>query len=336
MYVPEDDEREDDVYVDEQDEDVEGDESGDQYDEEGEDADGEEEDGSDDEAEPQDLADAFDRLRQMDAEASADDVEGDGDSGVDDADGDGEGGDEEPGEDTDAPDVVGYDYGGGSPDVPDPSAYVASQQAIVSQINRQAVAAARKQFSDEGIREFTMEDIYERTQDGRVVYKNPDDPNRPFSSRMEAQQWIDSFNHQLQNEMVKVARGIRDKHVAAAMPTLRLLDFAPTYDAMPDDVKEIFDDLISDYEMKNRAGKVIGYGCDLEKMAARAIRMSEKYSSPKQSRRGSGKVVSRPPRQPATDMRSHGSSRSASSSDGEPATLEEAMKRLHEIERRRK
>lgn len=334
MYVPEDDEREDDVDVEEQGEDAE--ESEDQYDEEGDDADGEEEDGSGDEAEPQDLADAFDRIRQMDAEDTADDVEGDGDSNVEDPDGAGEGGDEGPGEDPDASDVDGYDYGGGSPDVPDPSSYVASQRAIVDQINRQAVAAARKQFSDEGIREFTMEDLYERTQDGRVIYKNPDDPNRPFSSRMEAQQWIDSFNQQLQNELVRVARGIRDQHAKAAMPALMLLQFAPTYDAMPTDVKEIFDDLISDYEIRNRGGKVIGYSCNLEKMAARAIRMSEKYSSPKQSRRGSGKVVSKPPRQPATDMRSHGSSCSSSHNDDEPATMEEAMKRLREIERRRK
>lgn len=336
MYIPEDDEREDDVDIEERDEDVEGEEYENQYDEEGDDSDGGEEDGSDDEAEPQDLADAFDRLRQMDAEAPAGDVEGDGDSNVDDAGGDGEGGDEGSGEDTGSADVGGYDYGGGSPDVPDPSSYVASQRAIVDQINRQAVAQARKQFSDEGIREFTMEDLYERTQDGRVIYKNPDDPNRPFASRMEAQQWIDSFNQQLQNELVKVARGIRDKSAKAAMPALMLLQFAPTYDAMPNDVREIFDDLISDYEIRNRGGKVIGYSCNLEKMAARAIRMSEKYSSPKQSRRGSSKVVSRPPRQPATDMRSHGSSRSTSSGDGEPATLEEAMKRLHEIERRRK
>lgn len=333
MYVPEDDEREDDVDVEEQEGDVEDDE---QYDEEGDDADGEEEDGSDDEAEPQDLADAFDRLRQMDAEAPADDVEGDGDSDVDDADGDGEGGDEDPGEGPEAVDVVGYDYGGGSPNVPDPSSYVASQRAIVDQINRQAVAMARKQFSDEGIREFTMEDIYERTQDGRVIYKNPDDPNRPFASRMEAQQWIDSFNGQLQKEMIRVAKGIRDQSAKAALPALRLLEFAPVYDHMSDGIREIFDDLISDYEIRNRGGKVIGYSCNLNRMAERAIRMAEKYSSPKQSRGGSGKVKAKAPKQPATDMRSHGSSRSSSSGDGEPATLEEAMKRLHDIERRRK
>lgn len=330
MYIPEDDETKvDDQNIEETE--AEEEEGVDAEEEEGSDEGGESEDESDDEAEPEDLAAAFGRLRQMDTDDAQADVEGGG--GADDEDaGDDDLADEEGDV---AADDGGYEADGGPAVYPDATRYQASQQAIVDQLNRQAVAQARRQFQKDGIREFTMDDVYERTQDGRVVYRNPDDPNRPFASRMEAQQWIDSFNKQVQTALIRTATEIRDRNAKAAMPALRLLQFAPVYDVMDPRIREVFDDLISDYEVKNRAGKVVGYSCDLEKMALKASRLASKYNSSPRKAGGSGKVKkSGPQKSPALDPKTHGTA-AGSKGDREPQTMEEAMLRLREINRRK-
>ena len=333
MYIPEDDDvKLDDVNLEDAEEDEE------EAEEEEEEAEAEDgmgsdggasEDEADDEADPSDLAEAFGRLRQMDAGSPEGDVDG-GDGAGDDGDAEAEDADAEEGL---ASDTEGDDADGGPAVHLDATQYVASQQAIIDQLNRSAVAQARQQFKKDGIREFTMDDIYERTQDGRVVYRNPDDPNRPFSSRMEAQQWIDSFNRQVQTALIQTATQIRDKNAKAAMPALRLLQFAPVYDVMDPAIREVFDDLISDYEVKNRAGKVIGYNCDLEKMAMKASRLAKKYNNSPRKAGNNGKVKkSGPQKSPALDARTHGTA-SGSKGDDEPKTMEEAMKRLREMNR---
>ena len=329
MYIPEEDEdtKLDDIdteetEVDEEDVDVEDEDDDDETDDS--------EDESDDQDEPDDLADAFSRLRQMDEDDAEGDVEG-GEGADDDVDDET---DDADAEDDLATDDGGYDVDGGSAGYPDAAQYQASQQAIVDQLNRQAIAQARQQFQKDGIREFTMDDIYERTSDGRVVYHNPDDPNRPFSSRMEAQQWIDSFNKQVQSALIQTATQIRDKNAKAAMPALRLLQFAPVYDVMDPAIREVFDDLISDYEVKNRGGKVVGYSCDLEKMAMKAARLAKKYNNSPRKASSNAKMRKQKARKsPALDMKGKGSARNSKAND-EPQTMEEAMKRLNEINRR--
>lgn len=333
MYIPEKDEdtKLDDIDIeetetDEEDVDVEEEE------EEDDDEDDDSDDEAGDQSEPEDLADAFSRIREMDSGDAEGDV--DGGEGADD-DGDDET-DDSDAEDDLAADDDGDDADGGSAVYPDATQYVASQQAIVDQLNKSAVAQARQQFKKDGIREFTMDDIYERTQDGRVVYHNPDDPNRPFATRMEAQQWIDSFNKQVQTALIQTATQIRDKNAKAAMPALRLLQFAPVYDVMDPAIREVFDDLISDYEVKNRAGKVVGYSCDLEKMAMKASRLAKKYNNSPRSGGNNGKVKkSGVQKSPALDARTHGTA-SGSKGDREPQTMEEAMKRVQEMNRRKR
>lgn len=326
MYIPEnDDVKLDDLNLEETEEDEEEAEA-----EDGMESDEEaSEDEADDEADPSDLAEAFDRVRQMDAGSPEGDVGGGG-GAEDDRDAEADDADAEDGL---APDAGGDDADGGPAVYPDATQYVASQQAIVDQLNRNAVAQARQQFKKDGIREFTMDDVYERQQDGRVVYRNPDDPSRPFANRMEAQQWIDSFNRQVQTALVQTAAQIRDKNARAAMPALRLLQFAPVYDVMDPAIREVFDDLISDYEIKNRAGKVVGYSCDLERMAMKASRLAKKYNNSPRSGGNNGKVrKSGPQKSPALDARTHGTA-AGSKGDGEPKTMEEAMKRLREMNR---
>lgn len=326
MYIPEDDDVQlDDVNLEETDENEEEAEAEDGMGSDEEAA----EDEAGDEADPSDLAEAYNRVRQMDAGSPEGDVGG-GDGAGDDEDAEA---DDADAEGDLAPDAEGDDADGGSAVYPDATQYVASQQAIVDQLNRSAVAQARQQFKKDGIREFTMDDIYERTQDGRVVYRNPDDPNRPFATRMEAQQWIDSFNKQVRTALIQTATQIRDQNAKTAMPALRLLQFAPVYDVMDPAIREVFDDLISDYEVKNRAGKVVGYNCDLEKMAMKASRLAKKYNNSPRSGGNNGKVKkSGPQKSPALDARTHGTA-SGSKGDREPKTMEEAMKKVQEMNR---
>lgn len=305
-----------------------------QYEDTGEEAESdgaEEEPGIADQDEPADLADAFARVAKMDAEDADSDV-GDGvDDGVDAGESEPvEGDGEDDGVDL-AADDDGYTDDRGSSEQYPAVDYQASQQAIVNQLNSSAIAQARKQFQNDGIREFSMNDIYERMQDGRVVYRNPDDPNRPFANRMEAQQWIDSFNKQVQQELIRTATEIRDKNAKAVMPALKLLQFAPTYDAMDPKVKEVFDDLIEDYEVKNRAGKVVGYNCNLDRMAQKAERLASKYTHTSRKTGSSGKVrKSGPQKSPALDARSHGSASTGKPGDGEVKTMEDAFRKLRQ------
>lgn len=189
------------------------------------------------------------------------------------------------------------------------------------------MSAAVKEFQDKNIREMSMSDIFDRTPDGRVVYNNPDDKSRPFSSRMEAQAWLDSFNGQVRSELVKRARAIRNGMAKQIEPTMNLLRFAPSYDAMSQEEQEIFDDLVSDYEIRNNQGKIIGYNCNLESFAKKARSIASKYSAKKASPAPAARKKAGPQKSPSIDMGSHGTPRTArNSGSDEPETLEEAMK----------
>ena len=169
-----------------------------------------------------------------------------------------------------------------------------------------------------------------------MIYRNPDDPIRPFSNRMEAQQWIDSFNKQVQQSLVEEAKKHRKEALKSAAPMLRLMEFAPVYDQMDPDARAVLDDLIEDHEVKLSNGKVIGYNCDLNKMAAKAYKLAEKYNHT--SRGGKKKGTMKKPgpqKRPAVDIRSSGSSRTGSV-DSEPQTMEQAFARLREINKGRK
>lgn len=307
-----------------------------QYDDIGEEAESdgaEEEPGIADQDEPADLADAFARVAKMDAEDAADAMEAEGTGVPEDEEPGGDSGEDEAEEDAVPVDDDGYDDGGGSPDGTEESEYPRDYQGAINQVATEITRAARqqaaKEFSDNGIRHFTMRDLYRRDDSGNVTFVNPDDRSRPFSSRMEAQQWIDSMNKEIDSEMRKRSIEISKDIQKAAAPALRLLRFAPTYDAMPDATKRMFDDLIEDYEVKNGKGQVVGYSCDLNRMAAKAERIAAKYSHTSQRAGSSGKVRKSGPRKsPALDARSHGSSAAGKRGDGEVKTMEDAFREL--------
>ena len=273
---------------------------------------------------PEDLAAAFRRVQSMDKEDPEDSVDDRGEDPEGDA-------DDQDGEDDSEVDDGDVDDDRGSSALSGEIDYVAVKRGLIENLNKSAVAKAAKEFRDAKIREFQMNDLYERTSDGRVIYHNPDDPNRPFSSRMEAQSWIDSFNGQVRNELKRRAMEIRNEDAGFILPSLRLMDFAPSYDAMDDSVREMFDDLIEGYEVLDSSGNVVGYNCDLDKMASKAERLASRFSKAKPSKRRTKatKTANEGTRQPSLDMRSHGSGGNGKMKR-EPQTLEEAMLRLRQ------
>ena len=293
--------------------------------EEVEDPDGEDA-GEGDVEEPEDLAAAFAAVQRAGKGEPAGDLDGVGDRG-------------DPG-DNDAPvDDEPYeaveddrqDSDGGPGDAYSGASYQAISQQLSHEASQVAMRQAVSEMRKQGIRPFTMNDLYERDERaGRVIYHNPDDKSRPFASRMEAQQWIDSFNSQLMEETKRRAQEIYRDVNKAIMPSRRLLAFAPKYDSMSADVREVFDDLIEGYEITNAGGEVIGYSCDLDKAMVRAERMAAKYAS--KSRQPKAQRARRQPsEQPATDMRSHGTKLSEGRGvPDEPKTLEEAFRIMRE------
>lgn len=279
--------------------------------------------------EPDDLASAFaalQRSRQDDADGDVEDTGDEGDPGDDDVDDDDER--DEALED----DRQGSD--GGPGDGYEGADYQALQDQLTAEVNQAAMRQAIAEYQRDGIRPITMNDLYQRDQStGRVTYMNPDDPTRPFSSRMEAQQWIDSFNSQLRQEIQARARAVSRELSKQMAPARRLLAFAPTFDAMDERTREVFDDLIEGYEVRNQQGEVVGYSCDLNKAAERARRMAAKYgrSGGGTSKTGASQQETRTP---AEDLRSHGSA-SARRKDPnrEPRDLNEAFEIMRERRR---
>lgn len=305
------------------DEDVDPDDEPWTDDEEDDDEEENEEDEEEDDG-PEDLAAAFKRVQGMDKEDPEDSVDDRGEEPEGNA-------DDQEGEDDSEIDDGNADDDRGSSALPGEIDYVAVKRGLIENLNKSAIAKAAKEFRDAKIREFQMNDLYERTSDGRVIYHNPDDPNRPFSSRMEAQSWIDSFNGQVRNELKRRALEIRNEDAGSILPSLRLMDFAPSYDAMDDSVREMFDDLIEGYEVLDSNGNVVGYNCDLDKMASKAERLASRFSKAKPSKRRTKatKPANEGTRQPSLDMRSHGSGGNGKMKR-EPQTLEEAMLRLRQ------
>lgn len=291
----------------------------------GDDSDGEAGDDVDPEAdeEPDDLASAFaalQRSRQDDADGDV----GDGGDDSDDA--------EEEEDDDEALDDDGQDADGGPGDGYAGADYQALQDQLIAEVNQAAMRQAVAEYQRDGIRPITMNDLYQRDQStGRVTYINPDDSSRPFSSRMEAQQWIDSFNSQLRQEIQARARAVSRELSEQMAPARRLLAFAPTFDAMDAQTREVFDDLVEGFEVRNQQGDVVGYTCDLNRMAERARRMAEKYG---RKSGGNGAARREEQRKPAEDLRSHGSA-SARRKDPnrEPKDLNEAFEIMRERRR---
>lgn len=291
--------------------------------------------------EPVDLAQAFKALNQANREATEPEVEEETTSeGMERSDGQGELGASEPSVQTTASDTSsssgpGSDGGasyGGSSDGIQAIDFDSRRQDILRGIQQQALSDVRREFKNNGIEYCTIESLYQRDENsGRVTFKNPDDPRNPFNSRAEAQAWVEAFNKQIDTRFRQEVNKKQQELVGDSAPTLRLISFAPKYQAMSQAEKEIMDDLIEGYGVRNRQGQIVGYNVDLDAVAAQAKRIAKRMKpaeAPAQQTQPQPAASG-----PAMDMPTG----SGTSNDmKEPKTIGEALKMFDAQQRNKK
>lgn len=214
------------------------------------------------------------------------------------------------------------------------------QQRIVASVRQQAAMAANERFRQEGIEKATLTQLYQRDEDtGRVTFHNPDDPDRPFESRAQAQAWVDSYNQQVEAEWVNYANQMQQQFASQTLPAMRLIQFAPIYDSMDQRTQRYFDAVIEDYAVKDSTGAVIGYSCDLNAAHAQAQRLAaiEGGANVKEVQDAGGqtmaKTIANAPSSPALDATTSGSDTSAEKKES-PKNLEDAFKILNKNKRK--
>lgn len=202
-----------------------------------------------------------------------------------------------------------------------------ARRALLQQANAYAQQAAQKLFADQGVRLMDIQDIYERDErNGRVIFRNPDDPDRPFNSRYEAQQYIDSINKQINSRYQKELRTQQQKALQSLAPQFALLEYAPTYAAMSQTEKDVFDALIEPYAITDARGNVVGFNVNLQAAGNQAKTIAQKFSAKTQTQPAATKEKAAPTT-PALDM----PQATGIADDEEPKTLEDAMRKLSKM-----
>lgn len=222
---------------------------------------------------------------------------------------------------------------GGSTNVVEPIDFDARRQELLKDIQRQAVEKVRQDFTNNGIKTCSIEDLYQRDENtGRVTFKNPDNPQRDFESRAEAQAWVDAFNKQLQNRFTQdINRAQRDL-MAQNGPQLRVIAFAPKYEAMSQIEKDILDDLLDGHAIHDAGGNVVGFNVDLNAAAAQAKKIAKRYPV-QQEQQAEPQEEAKKASGPAMDLPT-GTGKSAEVK--EPETLAEAMKMYNDSKKKGK
>lgn len=210
-----------------------------------------------------------------------------------------------------------------------------ARRALLQQANAYAQNQVKQMFDKQGVKLMDISDLYERDErNGTVTFRNPDNPNRPFENRFEAQQFCDSINKQINTRYQQEVRKAQQQAIQAMAPQFALLDFAPTYQAMSKTEQEIFDALIEPYSLVDKSGQVVGFQCNLNMMGQQAKKFASKFSTTSETNRvqpeAAAKQKAQKPTTPALDMPSAAGS---SADDDEPKTLEEAFSKLNKIKK---
>lgn len=213
-----------------------------------------------------------------------------------------------------------------------------ARQDLLRRANAEAVRQTQEMFNKQGVRLMDIADLYERDErDGRVTFKNPDDPNRPFQSRYEAQQFVDSINKQINSRYQKELRNQQQQILQSMGPQFALIEFAPAYEAMSQAEKDVFDDLISPYAITDSGGNVIGFNVNLQAAGQTAKAIVQRFNMRKAAPAAAPATQPQQPQQkkqqpastPALDMPSS----TGTSDDEEPKTLEEAFAKLGKMKK---
>lgn len=200
--------------------------------------------------------------------------------------------------------------------------YSKHQETLTKNLYDRAADIARKKFKDENIGYIEMSQLMQRDErTGELVFIDPD-TKRPFKSRMEADEFCQSWNRSIDREFRKQAQREYDELRKMYEPTMRMYQFASTFSKFDQQKKDVVNEIISPYAIKDKSGSVIGYSCDLAAAAKQADRLIEKFGkvaqpTPAQSAQEPAAAV----KTPALDHKSSGSGTASS----EPKNLAEAL-----------
>jgi len=283
---------------------------------------------------PVDLAAAFKMLNQSNREAAQEPVAtGEADEG-------------EAGEPVSADDAEGGSSivsnepagaGGivsGSSDVIGAIDFNAQKQSLLRGIQQRSIDEVRREFKESKIDYFSINELTQRDeQTGRIRFRNPDvaderDPNYYFDSRAEAQNFVDAWNKGVDNEFRRAVNERQSKLMQETEPTVRLLDFVPTYNAMDETTQKVFDSLIEPYAIKDNAGNEVGFNVDLQAAARQAELIAKQFAPIAGNKQADDQQTVSAPAvndSPAVDM---ASGNGKSEDEAEPKSIGEALKLL--------
>lgn len=202
-------------------------------------------------------------------------------------------------------------------------------------IRNKAIDDVAKEFVKRGIRNrngklgatIDDSDVCKRDENGVPHFYNPETGQefRGDNPRRQAQEWVDDYNKDLERVFNETCEKYENHLRQTEAPSLAVIEFAPKYEKLDDIRKGMFDNVIEDYEVRDKDGKLVGYSCDLDKALAlveRQIAMIQNYAKSHQQQQ------QQQPSGPALDMKT--SSGAIQVEDKPVSSLAEAMERLQD------
>lgn len=110
-------------------------------------------------------------------------------------------------------------------------------------------------------------DICRKDRDGVPTFYNPE-TGRPFTGdnpRRQAMEWVKDYNDDLAQRFNGLCAQRESELMREQEPRIQTLRFQSTYEKLDPIRQGMLDDIISDYEVKDSDGDVIGYSCDLNR-----------------------------------------------------------------------
>lgn len=163
-------------------------------------------------------------------------------------------------------------------------------------------------------------DICKRDKDGVPTFYNPE-TGRPFTGdnpRRQAMEWIKDYNQELADKFNSICAQREAEIMQEAEPRIQTLRFQSTYEKLDPIRQGMLDDIISDYEVKDSDGDVIGYSCDLN----RALDVVNRQIAHIQ---GYAKSQPKPATGPAMDMKTSSGANTGAIEPAKVNSLAEAM-----------
>ena len=214
--------------------------------------------------------------------------------------------------------------------------YEYAARSLINDINRQANYETSKWLEKEGYKKITVDDLAikdERT--GDIRFKDPYRQNGYFNSLKEASDHVKAFNEQIDYKAQQYARQRQQELLQQERPRFELMKFAPKLNTMSELEVQFMDDLIKPYEVKDNAGEVIGYSCNLDAAYQQAktlvASMKSRYGNIQSTQQ---QTASQEASRPATDVKSHGSQNNTSVGTGTVDDITDLSEALRFVQRR--